>query len=56
MNLQTLRSQVKAGKIDTVIVAFPDVFGRLMGKRFTGQSSSIPLRTTARTAATISSR
>jgi glutamine synthetase len=37
MNLQTLRSQVKAGKIDTVIVAFPDVFGRLMGKRFTGQ-------------------
>src|SRR5882762_10342803 len=35
MNLQTLRSKVKAGEIDTVIVAFPDVFGRLMGKRFT---------------------
>ena len=36
MNLQTLRAKVKSGQIDTVIVAFPDVFGRLMGKRFTG--------------------
>src|SRR5437660_12538786 len=36
MNLQTLRAKVKSTEIDTVIVAFPDVFGRLMGKRFTG--------------------
>jgi len=36
MNLQSLRAKVKSGQIDTVIVAFPDVFGRLMGKRFTG--------------------
>src|SRR5437879_13241842 len=36
MNLQSLRAKVKNGQIDTVIVAFPDVFGRLMGKRFTG--------------------
>src|SRR6476469_8533429 len=35
MNLQTLRSKVKTGAVDTVIVAFVDVFGRLMGKRFT---------------------
>jgi glutamine synthetase len=36
MNLQRLRSKIKSGEIDTVIVAFPDVFGRLVGKRFTG--------------------
>lgn len=37
MDLQTLRGRIEAGEIDTVIVAFPDVFGRLIGKRFTGQ-------------------
>src|SRR4051812_18514419 len=37
MNLQPVRAKVKSGEIDTVIVAFPDVFGRLMGKRFTGK-------------------
>ena len=37
MTLTQLKSQVKSGVIDTVIVAFPDVFGRLVGKRFTGQ-------------------
>ncbi|HXT42093.1 MAG TPA: glutamine synthetase family protein [Candidatus Angelobacter sp.] len=35
MNLTQLKSQVKSGAIDTVIVAFPDPFGRLVGKRFT---------------------
>jgi glutamine synthetase len=35
MKLTELKSQVKAGTIDTVIVAFPDQFGRLLGKRFT---------------------
>jgi glutamine synthetase len=37
MNLQTLKSKIKSGAIDTVIVACPDVFGRLVGKRFTGK-------------------
>src|SRR6266849_7846586 len=37
MNLQALKSKIKSGEIDTVVVAFPDVFGRLVGKRFTGQ-------------------
>ncbi|MGB8166543.1 MAG: glutamine synthetase family protein [Chthoniobacteraceae bacterium] len=36
MNLKQLTEQVKRGEIDTVVVAFPDVFGRLIGKRFTG--------------------
>src|SRR5260221_14492624 len=34
MNLQQLKTQIRAGTIDTVIVAFPDPFGRLVGKRF----------------------
>jgi glutamine synthetase len=34
MNIQELRAQVRNSKIDTVIVAFPDPFGRLVGKRF----------------------
>lgn len=34
MNLQQLKSQVTSGAIDTIIVAFPDAFGRLVGKRF----------------------
>jgi glutamine synthetase len=34
MNLQTLKAQVRSGKIDTVIVALADPFGRLVGKRF----------------------
>src|SRR2546426_7455100 len=37
MNLQTLQRKIKNGEIDTVILAFPDVFGRLVGKRFTGR-------------------
>src|SRR5215510_11056768 len=34
MNLQELRGQIRAGVVDTVIVALPDPFGRLVGKRF----------------------
>src|SRR5215831_162896 len=34
MKLQGLRARVRSKSIDTVIVAFPDVFGRLVGKRF----------------------
>lgn len=37
MNLSKLRTLVRRGEIDTVVVAFPDVFGRLVGKRFTGE-------------------
>ena len=37
MNLQSLKLKIKRGEIDTVIVAVPDVFGRLVGKRVTGQ-------------------
>lgn len=36
MNLEALTQKIQAGEIDTVIVAFPDVFGRMSGKRFTG--------------------
>jgi glutamine synthetase len=36
MTLKQLTDQIQRGAIDTVTVAFPDVFGRLIGKRFTG--------------------
>ena len=32
--LETLRSKVSAGEIDTVVACIPDMQGRLMGKRF----------------------
>lgn len=34
--MEWLRQQIGEGTIDTVLVAFPDQFGRLMGKRCTG--------------------
>ncbi|MSU63581.1 MAG: glutamine synthetase [Pedosphaera sp.] len=34
MTLTQLKSQVKSGAIDTVLVGIPDPFGRLVGKRF----------------------
>jgi len=37
MNLPTLKARIAKGEIDTVITVFPDVFGRLVGKRFTGR-------------------
>lgn len=36
MDTKTLKSKIRKGEIDTVIVAFPDAIGRLVGKRFTG--------------------
>src|SRR4249919_3936350 len=33
LSVDELRSEVKAGQIDTVVVAFTDMQGRLMGKR-----------------------
>ena len=37
MNLAELDDAVRSGQIDTVIAAIPDMYGRLVGKRFTGQ-------------------
>ena len=37
LTLEELKSAVKAGTIDTVVVAFADLQGRLMGKRFHAQ-------------------
>ena len=36
MNLKQLTTQIRSGAIDTVIAAVPDIFGRLVGKRFAG--------------------
>ena len=35
--LKSLRAEMSKAEIDTVIVAFPDVLGRLVGKRFTAE-------------------
>jgi glutamine synthetase len=37
MTLEELEDQIRAHAIDTVIAAFPDMYGRLMGKRFTAE-------------------
>ena len=37
LTLEELKSEVAAGAIDTVVAAFPDMQGRLMGKRFHAQ-------------------
>ncbi|MEQ2009677.1 MAG: glutamine synthetase family protein [Limisphaerales bacterium] len=34
MKLAELRREIRSGSIDTILVAFPDPFGRLVGKRF----------------------
>ena len=36
LDLETLRGLVKSGEIDTVLACFPDMQGRLIGKRVTG--------------------
>lgn len=37
MEIEKLKARITSGELDTAILVFPDVFGRLMGKRFTGQ-------------------
>ncbi len=37
MSPDELRHDIEAGRIDTVVMAFPDPYGRLMGKRFDAQ-------------------
>lgn len=36
MSPDDLRARVSRGEIDTILVVFPDLYGRLMGKRVTG--------------------
>lgn len=36
MKLETLKKKIASGELDTVVVVFPDVMGRLLGKRATG--------------------
>ncbi|RMD60913.1 MAG: glutamine synthetase [Alphaproteobacteria bacterium] len=36
LDLDTLKDEIRRGLIDTVLVCFPDMQGRLMGKRVTG--------------------
>ena len=38
ISFEELRSEVENGAIDTVVVAFTDMQGRLMGKRVQGQA------------------
>jgi len=37
LDLETLRREIEAGEIETVITAIPDLYGRLMGKRIVGR-------------------
>ena len=37
LNLEELRTLIDSGKVDTVLVCFPDMQGRLIGKRVTGK-------------------
>ncbi|MHB8577153.1 MAG: glutamine synthetase, partial [Dehalococcoidia bacterium] len=34
---EELEAAVRAGEIDTVLAVFPDMYGRLLGKRHTGR-------------------
>ena len=36
LGLEELRREIETGAIDTVVTAFPDLYGRLVGKRITG--------------------
>lgn len=36
LTLNQLREKVEAGEVDTVLSVFPDLYGRLLGKRITG--------------------
>jgi glutamine synthetase len=37
MTLQELTAEIEAGSVDTIVVAFTDMQGRLMGKRVHGE-------------------
>lgn len=38
MNFAELENKIAAGDVDTIVTVFPDVFGRLVGKRFTART------------------
>ena len=37
LSLEELRAEIESGAIDTVVVAFTDMQGRLLGKRLHGE-------------------
>src|SRR5689334_2783167 len=37
LDLDALRRLIHSGQVDTIITAFPDTYGRLVGKRLTGE-------------------
>lgn len=37
LTLDELKSKVKSGEVETIIAAFPDLYGRLMGKRISAE-------------------
>ena len=37
LSLEGLREKIETGEVETVITGFPDLYGRLMGKRVTGE-------------------
>ena len=37
LTLDDLKRRIESGEIETVVAAFPDLYGRLMGKRLTGE-------------------
>jgi len=37
LTLDDLRKKVEQGEIETILTVFPDIYGRLMGKRITGE-------------------
>ncbi|TDI93651.1 MAG: glutamine synthetase, partial [Caldithrix sp.] len=36
LDSKTLKQMIEKGEIETVLAAFPDVYGRLLGKRING--------------------
>src|SRR5260370_36578659 len=37
LTVDELKAKVESGEIETVVSVFPDLYGRLMGKRITGE-------------------
>ncbi len=37
LNIKTLKQMIEKGEIETVLAVFPDIYGRLLGKRINGQ-------------------
>jgi len=37
LNIKALKQMIEKGEIETVLAVFPDIYGRLLGKRINGQ-------------------